>query len=220
MSPIRINRKVACSSIPTRGRKMARSRCRRFSPSDDGQLLAYARSEAGSDWQQIYVVEVATGKDNRRAAQMDAVHADRVGQGRQRFLLQPLPRAAAGRVASGVGAQPDDFVPQTWHEASRRQGGLSPARPSRLEFRCQHRPTTANIWCSISRRSTDPQNQVLVRDASAPVDAPFKELIGDFKNQFWFHRQRRHQVFLPDRSRCADEAHCHDGHRAPGPRAR
>ena len=35
-------------------------------------------------------------------------------------------------------------------------------------------------------RSTDPQNQVLVRDASAPVDAPFKELIGDFKNQFAF----------------------------------
>ncbi len=35
-------------------------------------------------------------------------------------------------------------------------------------------------------RSTDPQNQVLVRDASAPVDAPFKELIGDFKNQFDF----------------------------------
>ena len=35
-------------------------------------------------------------------------------------------------------------------------------------------------------RGSDPQNQVLVRDASAPVDAPFKELIGDFKNQFWF----------------------------------
>ena len=27
---------------------------------------------------------------------------------------------------------------------------------------------------------------MFVRDASAPVDAPFKELIGDFKNQFSF----------------------------------
>src|SRR5262249_54997657 len=30
--------------------------------SDDGKYLAYARSEAGSDWQQIYVMEIATGK--------------------------------------------------------------------------------------------------------------------------------------------------------------
>src|SRR5256885_5877495 len=33
------------------------------SPRDDGKYLAYARSEAGSDWQEIYVLNVATGKD-------------------------------------------------------------------------------------------------------------------------------------------------------------
>src|SRR5262249_33462703 len=31
-----------------------------FSPSEDGRLLAYARSEAGSDWQQIHIIEVET----------------------------------------------------------------------------------------------------------------------------------------------------------------
>jgi prolyl oligopeptidase len=35
-------------------------------------------------------------------------------------------------------------------------------------------------------RSTDPQNQVLYRPADAAADAPFKELVGDFKNQFAF----------------------------------
>jgi prolyl oligopeptidase len=35
-------------------------------------------------------------------------------------------------------------------------------------------------------RSTDPQNQVLFREADAPADAPFKELIGDFDNEFAF----------------------------------
>src|SRR6188472_2935188 len=33
-----------------------------FRPSNDGRLLGYARSEAGSDWQQIHVVDVETGK--------------------------------------------------------------------------------------------------------------------------------------------------------------
>src|SRR5215213_10175255 len=33
-----------------------------FSPSEDGRLLAYARSEAGSDWQQIDMLDVETGK--------------------------------------------------------------------------------------------------------------------------------------------------------------
>ena len=35
-------------------------------------------------------------------------------------------------------------------------------------------------------RSTDPQNQVLVRDASTPADAPWTELVDDFDNEFSF----------------------------------
>ena len=33
-----------------------------YVPSKDGKLLAYSKSEAGSDWQQIYVLNVATGE--------------------------------------------------------------------------------------------------------------------------------------------------------------
>ena len=35
-------------------------------------------------------------------------------------------------------------------------------------------------------RSTDPQNQVLVRETSAAADAKWTELIGDFENEFSF----------------------------------
>ena len=62
-------------------------------------------------------------------------------------------------------------------------------------------------------RSTDPQNQVLVREASAPADAPFKELIGDFDNEFSFvGNEGTKFYFLTDLAR-ADEADRGDGHR-------
>jgi len=45
-------------------------------------------------------------------------------------------------------------------------------------------------------RSTDPQNQLLVRDANAAPDAPFQELVGDFENQFWFLGNEGSKLFL------------------------
>ena len=75
-------------------------------------------------------------------------------------------------------------------------------------------PTDDGKYLVLSiARSTDPQNQVLVRDASAAADAPFKELIGDFENQFSFIGNEGDEVLLSDRSRRADEADRVDGHR-------
>ena len=39
-----------------------------------------------------------------------------------------------------------------------------------------------------------------------------------FRESVFVHRQRGHDVLLPDRSRCADEAHRDDGRRQAGPR--
>ena len=44
----------------------------------------------------------------------------------------------------------------------------------------------ASIWCSAIYRSTDPQNQVLVRETSAAADAKWTELVADFENEFSF----------------------------------
>ena len=87
----------------------------------------------------------------RRPAEVGPLRRHRLDEGRQRLLLQPLSRAAAGRAASGGGAQPDDLLPQAGHEAGRRQAGLPPARPSRLELLASADRTTASTWCSRSR---------------------------------------------------------------------
>ncbi len=179
----------------------------------------YARSEAGSDWQQIYVLDVETGKELDEPIEVGSLHADRLGEGRQRVLLQPLSRAAAGRVHQSVGAQPDDLLPQAWHEAGGRQAGLPPARSSRLELLVSRRPTTANTWCFDIARSTDPQNQVLVREASAAGRRTVQRTHRRLREPVLVHRQRRHEVLLSHRSRRADQAHRDDGHRAAGPRA-
>ena len=158
-----------------------------YGPSDDGRLPGvYARSEAGSDWQQIHVIDVETGKQLDDPLKWVRFDGDRLEQGRQRLLLQPLSRAAAGREASGRGAEPDDLLPQAGHEARRRPARLSPARSSRLELLASRASDDGKYLVLNIARSTDPQNQVLVRDASAAADAPFKELIGDFDNQFSF----------------------------------
>ena len=59
-------------------------------PSEDGKLLAYGIQEAGSDWEQWKVRDVATGNDLCGAAQGREVGRGRLGQGWIGPLLQPL----------------------------------------------------------------------------------------------------------------------------------
>jgi prolyl oligopeptidase len=60
-------------------------------------------------------------------------------------------------------------------------------RPDRPQWSFEVEPTDDGKYLVLSiYRSTDPQNQLWVRDATAAVDAPFTELIGDFDNQFTF----------------------------------
>ena len=143
-------------------------RARRHRPSATMANCSPTPSEAGSDWQQIYVMEIATGKEARRPFEVVRFSERRLDQGRQRLLLQPLSRAEAGRKVSASALEPDGLLPQARHEAGGRQARLQPAGPSRLELRRRRRPTTASTSSSTIDRSTDPQNQVLVREARPP----------------------------------------------------
>ena len=66
-----------------------------FAASDDGKLLAYARSEAGSDWQQIYV--------RRRGDRQAAARPLEVGP-LQRH--RPGPRTAAASTTAAIPSPP------------------------------------------------------------------------------------------------------------------
>ena len=132
------------------------------------------------------MLDVETGKQLDDPLKWVRFARHRLEQGRQRFLLQPLPGAAAGRRASGGRAQPDDLLPQAGHEAGGRRAGLPPAGSSRLELLGRRRSDDGKYLVLSIARSTDPQNQVLCAMRRAAADAPFKELIGDFENEFWF----------------------------------
>jgi prolyl oligopeptidase len=156
-----------------------------YSPSEDGRLLAYARSEAGSDWQQIHVIDVATGKEidePLKWSRFTQIDWAKDGSG---FYYNRYPEPPAGE--SHQQAALNQMV--SFHKLSTKQADdqLIYRRQDHPDWNFGVGPTHDGKYLVLSlSRSTDPQNQVFYRKAGAPADAPFKELIGDFKNEFSF----------------------------------
>jgi prolyl oligopeptidase len=171
---------------------------RSFAPSDNGHFLAYARSEAGSDWQQIYVLDVETGKplaDHLQWVRFADISWTNDGSG---FYYNRYPEPAAGEQFQIAALHQMVY----FHKLGTKQeeDQLIYRRPDHPDWNFSVSPTDDGLYLVLSiHPSTDPQNQVLVREASAPADAPFTELIGDFENQFWFvGNQRTKFYFLTD----------------------
>jgi prolyl oligopeptidase len=156
-----------------------------FKPSEDGRYLAYSRSEAGSDWQQVYVLDVESGKlhDERlKWVRFAGIEWKKDGTG---FYYNRYPAPPPGEEHQAAALNQMVYF--------HRLG--TPQEDDQLVYRRPDHPDWS-FWVNLSddgkylvlsiSRSTDPQNQVLVRDADAAPDAAFKELIGDFANQFWF----------------------------------
>ncbi len=156
-----------------------------YAPSPDGKLLAYAQSEAGSDWQQIYVVDVATGKeqtDHLKWARFSDVDWARDGSG---FYYTRYPEPEAGELYQSVALNQMVYFHQLGDEQA----------ADRLVYRNEEHPdwsfgpilTDDGKYLLLGiYRSTDPQNQVLMRETSAPADSEWTELVGDFENEFSF----------------------------------
>jgi prolyl oligopeptidase len=156
-----------------------------FSPRDDGKYLAYARSEAGSDWQQIYVLDVETGKqldDHLRWSRFTDIAWAKDGSG---FYYNRYPEPKEGEQFQQAALNQMIY----FHKLGTAQDEdrLVYHRPDHPDWHFGIIPTDDGKYLVLSiARSTDPQNQVLVREATAPADAPFAELIGDFENEFSF----------------------------------
>jgi prolyl oligopeptidase len=156
-----------------------------FSPRDDGKMLAYGRSEAGSDWQEIFVLDVETGtqqEDHLEWSRFASISWTKDGSGFY-YNRYPAPPPGEKHQASAL----NQMV--YFHKLGTKQDEdqLIYRRPDHPDWHFFARETDDGEYLVLQvERSTDPQNMVFVRDASAPPDAPFKELIGDFENQFWF----------------------------------
>ncbi len=190
-----------------------------FNPSEDGRYLAYARSVAGSDWQQIHVLDVETGEllgDHLKWARFSyPVWTKNLSQNRRGLAHfaesseqnVPVPLSADG---SGIGSKDSaGFFYNRYPEPEEGEQHQTAALNQMVYFhtlgttqeddqlvyrRPDHPDWSFDLTVTddgryvvlMISRSTDPQNQVLVRDASAAADAPFTELIGDFENEFRF----------------------------------
>ena len=156
-----------------------------YDVTDDGRYMAYAREEAGSDWQQVYVLEVATGKqldDQLKWVRFANIDWTKDGRG---FYYNRYPEPAPGEKHQAAALNQMIY----FHKLGTKQeeDELVYRRPDHPDWNFGVSATDDGKYLVLSiSRSTDPQNQVLVRDAAAPVDAPFSELIADFENQFWF----------------------------------
>jgi prolyl oligopeptidase len=156
-----------------------------FAPSPDGKLLAYARSEAGSDWQQIYLVDVASGSqrpDVLKFARFSDIAWARDGSG---FYYSRYPEPKPGEQYQSVALNQMLY----FHKLGDEQAAdtLIYRREDHPDWSFGLTPTDDGKYLVLGLyRSTDPQNQVLYRETSAAADAKWTELVGDFDNEFSF----------------------------------
>jgi prolyl oligopeptidase len=155
-----------------------------FAVSDDGQYLAYARAEAGSDWEQIHVLTIESGKelaDVLKWVRFSAIAWEKEGTG---FYYTRYPEPPKGQQHQRV-AQ-DQLI--YFHELGTEQAAdrLAYSRPDEPDWSFSITPTDDGRYLVLSiYRGTDPQNQVLLRSTEDP-DGDWTELVGDFENQFSF----------------------------------
>ena len=156
-----------------------------FSVTKDGHRLAYARNEAGSDWQEIYVLDVESGKelgDHLKFSRFADMTWNQAGTG---FYYNRYPDPKPGEKFQAAALNQMIY----FHKLGAKQDEdrLVYSRPDHPDWNFGVTETDDGKYLVLHiSRSTDPQNQVFVREASAAADAPFKPLIDDFDNQFWF----------------------------------
>jgi prolyl oligopeptidase len=159
-----------------------------FVPSQDGKLLAYSKAEAGSDWQQIHVLDVSTGEelpDELKWARFSDISWKKDGSG---FFYTRYPEPKEGEKFQAAAKDQMIYFHTLGDDQSKDR--LVYARPDEPDWSFGVEPTDDGQYLVLSIvHGTDPQNQVFVRHADdlPPPDHVtdgWSELIGDFKNQF------------------------------------
>ncbi len=156
---------------------------RSMSVTEDGKRIAYSRSDAGSDWQQIFVRDIESGEDlpdRIDFVRFGGVAWKRDGTG---FYYSRYPEPAPGEKYQQAALNQMLY----YHKLGTPQSEDVQIykRPDHPDWTFGAGPTDDGKYLVLSiSRSTDPQNQVYYRPADAPADAPWIELIGDFDNEF------------------------------------
>jgi prolyl oligopeptidase len=155
-----------------------------MSVSEDGQLLAYGLSSAGSDWQEWHVREIATGTDLADHLQWIKFSGAAWSHDHQGFFYSRYDEPA-----------PDKFLEQNnyfqklyYHRlgTSQAQDQLIYERPDQKEWGFGAMVTDDGQYLVISVwQGSNPRNLLFYKDLTRP-EAPVVELISEFQADFSF----------------------------------
>ena len=154
-----------------------------YEPSDDGQYVAYQKSEAGSDWRTIHVLNVESGElldDQLRWVKFSPIRWNQEGTG---FYYNRYPEPDEGETYQSVVLNQMVY----FHRIGTSQGEdqLVYQRPDHPDWHFFAEPTEDGRYLLLTiEKSTDEKNQLHYRPGSE-VDSPWQPLIADFNNQFF-----------------------------------
>lgn len=152
--------------------------------SDDGRLMAYGLSTAGSDWQEWKVRDVNTGadlSDHIKWVKFSGASWTKDGKG---FFYSRYDEPAAGAKLTGA----NYFHKLYYHRLGTPQSEdkLIYHRPDHKDWNFGGMVTDdGHYLIIIATQGTDPKNRVLYQDLQQP-DSPVVELLMDFDADYTF----------------------------------
>jgi prolyl oligopeptidase len=152
--------------------------------SDDGKYLAYATSEAGSDWSTFHVLQLDTGKllpDELKWVKFSEASWTRDGKG---FFYSRFDAPASGATFQDVNLNQKVF----YHRVGTNQAEdvLVYKRPDQPEWGFETTVSEDGRYLVISTwKGTDPRNRITYRDLDEPYGLPI-DLIDTLDNEYSF----------------------------------
>jgi prolyl oligopeptidase len=155
-----------------------------MSVSEDGKLLAYGLSSAGSDWQEWHVRDIATGKDLDDHLQWIKFSGVAWTHDHQGFFYSRYDKPAPDKLLE----QNNYYQKLYYHRLGtpQDQDQLIYERPDQKEWGFGAMVTDDGQYLMISVwQGSNPRNLLFYQDLSQP-DAPVIELIREFQADFSF----------------------------------
>ena len=158
--------RLKCSSIPTRGPRMAPSGSRVFAPSKDAKYAVYGISRSGSDWQEYQVMELATKQT--LSDRIDWVKVSNVAWQGDGFYYSRYPAPAEGKEKASINENHQVLLPPRRNAAVRGSSWSTriAATPQRFHIVDTTEDERFAILSISDRGKGKDGNALLVRDLS------------------------------------------------------
>ncbi|HYF35855.1 MAG TPA: prolyl oligopeptidase family serine peptidase, partial [Prosthecobacter sp.] len=154
------------------------------SPSEDGKLLAYGISKAGSDWQEFRVKDIATGKDREDLIEWVKFSGASWAKDGSGFYYSRYPKPLPGAALTAANKHQTVY----FHKLGTPQSAdrLVYARQDHPDWGINAYVTDDGHYLMFSvRLGTDPKKRVFYQDLTAP-DSKVVELLNDFDAAYNF----------------------------------